>query len=93
MNNNSYLVVKKHPLESINITKLILKIYFFIEDEDLKNEDIDFYEILGASDLLITDYSSVYFDYLLLNKPIIFGQGILTYTGKIEVSYLIILKR
>jgi len=72
VNNNSYLVVKKHPLESINITKTDFENIFFIEDEDLKNEDIDFYEILGASDLLITDYSSVYFDYLLLNKPIIF---------------------
>lgn len=32
----------------------------------------DIYPILSISDCLITDYSSVYFDYLLVNKPIIF---------------------
>lgn len=34
--------------------------------------DIDPYSIINYSSLLITDYSSVYFDYLLTNKPIIF---------------------
>lgn len=34
--------------------------------------DTDPYVFLGISDMLITDYSSIYFDYLLLDKPIIF---------------------
>lgn len=38
----------------------------------LASKGVDLYEVLGATDLLITDYSSVYFDYLLLDKPIIF---------------------
>ncbi len=33
---------------------------------------IDLYEVLGDYDILITDYSSVFFDFLLTNKPIIF---------------------
>lgn len=32
----------------------------------------DPYSFLAETDLLITDYSSIYFDYLYLNKPIIF---------------------
>ena len=38
----------------------------------LIKENMDLYEILPHTDMLITDYSSVYFDYLLLNKPIVF---------------------
>lgn len=32
----------------------------------------DPYSILNLSDLLVTDYSSIYFDYLLTKKPIVF---------------------
>lgn len=40
--------------------------------EMLKKRFFDLYDILGAIDILITDYSSVYFDFLLLDRPIIF---------------------
>ena len=36
------------------------------------NNDVDIYPFLVFTDFLITDYSSIFFDYLLLNKEIIF---------------------
>lgn len=39
---------------------------------DLTNEDCDTQELLFNSDILITDYSSCYIDYLLLDRPILF---------------------
>jgi len=36
-------------------------------------EDVDIYGELNKFDFLITDFSSIYFDYLLLERPIIFA--------------------
>ena len=33
---------------------------------------IDANELLSVADIVITDYSSIYFDYLVANKPILF---------------------
>lgn len=64
--NNIIFVFKFHPdpyfeynLENYN------NILFY-------NNSSDIYPLLPITDALITDYSSIYFDYLLLDKPIIF---------------------
>lgn len=69
---DSFLLVKVH-FYSLNKEKIENSKYdriLFLQDEDI---DQDVYKILPFTDYLITDYSSVYFDYLLLNKPIIFA--------------------
>lgn len=38
----------------------------------LLNPKTDIYPILRLTDLLITDYSSVYFDYMITDKPVLF---------------------
>ena len=69
---DGYFIIKKHPVEEDLLGPNHYTNIFFLTDEILTQLNIDFYEILGGGDLLVTDYSSVYFDYLLLNKPIIF---------------------
>ena len=44
-----------------------------LNDDMLIANDLALYEILGAADLLLTDYSSVSVDYLLLDSPIVFA--------------------
>lgn len=42
----------------------------FITDRILSERNILLYEIIGKTDALLTDYSSIYFDYLLIDKPV-----------------------
>jgi CDP-glycerol glycerophosphotransferase (TagB/SpsB family) len=54
---------EEHKIEELNMANVVL----------LKSDPFfDIQEFLCRTDLLITDYSSVYFDYLLLDRPIIF---------------------
>lgn len=73
---NLVLAVKPHPYHEddfgLGSKEELPENIWIITDQLLIAYDFDFYEMLSAADLLITDYSSVYFDYLLLNKPIIF---------------------
>lgn len=72
--NDLELVVKLHPVDKENLRDQIStsKNIHFLTDEMLRKYSLDLYEVLNVSDLLITDYSSVYFDYLLTKKPILF---------------------
>lgn len=66
-----YLIYKPHPAQDVSLLKLTnLEHIRILYDKDLSDMGAQLYEILAGSDGLITDYSSVYFDYLLLDKPI-----------------------
>ena len=68
---NMLLLIKYHPGQDLDYVSLK-------ETDNIKIWDINgisalpFYSVLGATDALITDFSSVYGDYLLINKPIAF---------------------
>lgn len=69
--NNCLLVLKPHPVQDLSVMKeTSLSNFFIISDNDLKEKGIQLYELLGKCDAMITDYSSVYYDYLLTDNPI-----------------------
>ncbi len=67
--NNICIIIKFHPYQKINnILSGLSNIK--IVSEDIVDEQKHFYSYLGSADALITDYSSVYIDYLTIDKPI-----------------------
>ncbi|MEW6088398.1 MAG: CDP-glycerol glycerophosphotransferase family protein [bacterium] len=75
--NKCKIIFKPHPHEEALIISYFrdypLKNMLILKDSDLVANSLDLYELLNASDMLITDYSSVFYDYLLFDKPIIFA--------------------
>lgn len=65
------IVLKPHPAQDLAlIHELELDHLNFIDDSFYREHGISAYEFLGQTDALITDYSSVLFDYLLTGKPV-----------------------
>jgi len=65
------LVLKPHPAQDMSLIKAEdLSNFMLLTNRDLDEHRIRLYELLSMSDALITDYSSVYIDYLLTDKPI-----------------------
>ncbi|WJJ97093.1 CDP-glycerol glycerophosphotransferase family protein [Algibacter luteus] len=82
-NNKSIFVIKAHFLD-FNLLKDITK--------EFKNVLVypysDPYPLLKFTDVLITDYSSVFFDFLLLNRPIVFMcHDLVEYTRRVNFYY------
>lgn len=69
---NLFFVFKLHPSDSSKVTEWCYESEHIglLTDELLGKQST--YEFLNGADVLLTDYSSVYFDYLLIDKPIIF---------------------
>lgn len=68
---NVLLVLKVHHLEDTSfINADSLTNIRVLKDEDLQKARIQVYELIGKTDALLTDFSSVAYDYMLLDRPI-----------------------
>lgn len=65
------LIIKPHPAQDLNLIKNIdLSNIRLLWNETMLAQGIQTNELLEQTDAMITDYSGIYFDYLLLNRPI-----------------------
>ena len=65
------LVLKPHPAQDMSAIRAgDFSSFRLLYDADLQKADVQLYEVLADTDALLTDYSSVYCDYLLTGKPI-----------------------
>ena len=71
---NALLVIKPHKLVADAIRESIKSggNTVLLTDEPLQSRMLTINDIMGAFDILITDYSSIFEDYILLNRPIVF---------------------
>lgn len=74
---NMHLIIKPHPLQlKDNLWMKDASNIHYIQNSQLLKRKVIFYELLGNCDALLTDLSSVYYDFLLVDRPI----GLLTKT-------------
>ena len=67
------LIIKPHPSQDLAyLSQTAMSNITTLSNETLLDLDINPYLLLGNSEALITDFSSVYLDYLLVDKPIAF---------------------
>jgi CDP-glycerol glycerophosphotransferase (TagB/SpsB family) len=65
-------VVKPHPMAKVQKDALAqYRSLMLVDEQWLRASGSSLYEVLGASDLLITDVSSVYFDYRVLDRRVV----------------------
>lgn len=71
---NWRMVIKPHPLQNISSKDEKYSHIDVFTEKQLCDNDMSVYTILRNADALITDYSSVMFDYLMLDRPIGFAM-------------------
>jgi CDP-glycerol glycerophosphotransferase (TagB/SpsB family) len=71
LSTKSICFIKLHPMDYLDTNDF--KTYtnlVFLNNASFEEKGISLYSVLQKTDLLLTDFSSIYVDYLLLNKPI-----------------------
>lgn len=74
---NILFILKPHPMEEKLYKQKIAELsnsdrFKVVYNEDLEEKKISLYEIFKFVDLMISDFSSVAVDYLVLNRPVVY---------------------
>jgi len=69
------IVIKLHPMQSLEKYNLVeMDNFILMSDKDFKSRGMDLYKFMTQCDAMITDYSSIYWDFLVLDRPIGFTE-------------------
>lgn len=87
--NNTVLYLRPHPAQDISLLKINDMSNIIIADSKyLDSKGMQLYEFLTETDALISDYSSVYYDYLMLERPIALAiEDLKEYTSKWPIAF------
>lgn len=70
---NYKLIVKLHPSQDLSkYNKLKFSNLEILSNDDFMKKNMEIYNLLPQVDVLISDYSSLFLQFLLLDKPIMF---------------------
>lgn len=71
--NNVLLLFKLHHLQSeLSVFNEKFKNIVVVRDEQLRDKGVQLYQFVRYADVLISDYSSISVDFMLLDRPIIY---------------------
>ncbi|MCD7828733.1 MAG: CDP-glycerol glycerophosphotransferase family protein [Clostridiales bacterium] len=71
--NKMHLIIKLHPLQITESLYLAdASNIHYIQNSELLNKKIILYSLVGCCDSLLTDFSSIFYDYILLDRPLAF---------------------
>ena len=69
------IIVKLHPMQNLDDYHLIeTSNFILLSHADFVRRGMDLYKFLPQCDAMITDYSNIFFDFLLLDRPIGFTE-------------------
>ena len=67
------LIIKLHVSQrNIDVNFQSFDYIHLLTNDDIESKDLNLYEFIAYTDALITDYSSIAIDYLILNRPMAF---------------------
>lgn len=71
--NDAYMVIKLHPVQDNSIiSKINYSRICVLRNEDISLKGLQVNQLLSRADAMISDYSSIAVDYMLLDRPIAF---------------------
>ena len=73
--NSMLLLIKPHPMDDADIAKTDFSNIKVTTDAELYKKNLNLYDVLRDTDALVTDFSSIYFDFMMLDRPIAFAGG------------------